>query len=248
MRDLIRSAARGTVKVSTGKTGTGFLVTGGYVVTCAHVLDGASSAAISSTYLGTTTAEVVEVDEANDLALLFTNLTRLPCLELGTYRDTAVGDDVVFLGYPIGMNTLGAHRAMVSHRGEIQFRELPRPVQTLILDGSVNKGNSGGPVLEPSTGLVVGVVNAKLGDLPGRLQEFRRAREIVRGLGLGGGVQFGVVEFDDGQKVTSFDPAETSDTLAEVIDFLENYTNAGIGYALSVDYVSQLILRVDSQK
>jgi len=248
MRALVKSAKRATVIVSGGKVGSGFVVRGGYVVTCAHVLDGAASASVSNAYLGSAVAQVVELDEGHDLAVLRLNLTSVPCLELGTYGEFDEGDEVVFLGYPLGMNMHTTHRGIVSYKGRIKFDDLPEPVDAFSLDAAVNRGNSGGPVLAAETGAVVGIVNTKLGELSKRLKEFRGEQEIVRASGLRSTVQFGVVKFADGRQVKAFDAGAASDALAEVIDFLDNYTNAGIGYAISVDYVRQLISTIDGQK
>jgi len=246
MRQLIKSAKPAVVRVSAGKSGSGFLLPGGYVVTCAHVLDGAASLTISNAYLGSTKAQPVEVDEGTDLAILRLNLTKVPHLDLGSYGDFEEGDEVAFLGYPLGKNTHQTHRAMVSYKGPIKFEDLADPVDAFCLDGAVNKGNSGGPVVAVETGTVIGVVNAKLGALSKSLREFRSLQETIKALGLPGTVQFNVVEFADGRRAAGFDPAATSDTLVEVVDFLDNYTNAGIGYAISVDYVRQLMSRIGS--
>jgi len=245
MRELIKSAKRAVVKVSAQKSGSGFLVPGGYAVTCAHVLDGTASVTISNDYLGSTKAQPVEVDEGRDLAILRLNLAKLPHLDLGSYGDFEEGDEVAFLGYPLAINRHQTQRAIVSYKGRIKFEDLAEPVDAFCLDGAVNKGNSGGPVVAVETGTVIGIVNAKLGALSESLRESRRLHETIKGLGLGGMVQFGVIEVD-GRRLAGFDPAATSDTLAEVVDFLDNYTNAGIGYAISVDYVRQVMSRIGS--
>jgi S1-C subfamily serine protease len=246
MRQLIKSTKPAVVKVSAQKSGSGFLVPGGYVVTCAHVLDGAASVTISNHYLGSTKAQPVELDEGRDLAILRLNLATLPHLDLGSYRDLEEGDEVAFLGYPLAVDMHQTHRAIVSYKGRIKFDDLPEPVDAFCLDGAVNKGNSGGPVVAVGTGTVIGIVNAKLGALSKSLRDSRSLHETIKALGLGVDVQFGVVEFADGRRAAGFDPAATADTLAEVVDFLDNYTNAGIGYAISIDYVCQLMARIES--
>lgn len=238
MRKLIEAMKPTVVRVSSGEeSGSGFLVGDGCALTCLHVVKGASKVTLWNTKIGSITATVAEIDENHDLALLRMATGATPHLQFGNYGELAEGDGVLFMGYPVGVNMCVAHRGMISFKGRIEFKYLSAPVDSFALDGSVNRGNSGGPVVSVRKGTVVGIVNAKLGDLSEKLYEFRRRREILKKLGVSTSVQFGVVEVDGRQVVGS----DQGDVLAEIVDFLSLYTNAGVGYALSADYARELV-------
>jgi hypothetical protein len=79
-------------------------------------------------------------------------------IELGDESLYEEGDDVFFCGYPFGFDYAVAHHGMVSHKGIIRGR---RGIQ---IDGSINKGNSGGPcvIVEGESIKVVGVIATRL--------------------------------------------------------------------------------------
>ena len=238
MRKLIEAIKPAVVRVSSDEeSGSGFLVRDGAALTCLHVVKGSSKVTLWNSNIGSITAAVAEIDEDHDLALLRLATGATPHLQLGDYGELAEGDEVLFMGYPVGGKMCLAHRGMISFKGRIEFKYLPAPVDSFALDGSVNRGNSGGPVLSVRKGTVVGIVNAKLGDLSEKLYEFRRGRDILKKLGMSVSVEFGVVEID-GRQVGGSDQGDVS---AEIVDFLSLYTNAGVGYALSADYARQLV-------
>lgn len=123
-------------------------------------------------------ATVVEVDKAHDLALLRFEGPAVSALTVGDSDQVREGQAVAFMGFPIG-GALGfspvTHRGMVS---SIAVAALPaatasqlndKSIRTLRaagdnfnifqLDGTAYPGNSGGPLFDPDTGHVLGVVN-----------------------------------------------------------------------------------------
>jgi hypothetical protein len=66
----------------------------------------------------------------------------------------SVGEQVVFLGYPFGMTHLTSH---IGHVSSIHTRN---GVEVIHIDGSVNGGNCGGPLLDPKSGRVAGIVTS----------------------------------------------------------------------------------------
>ena len=167
--------------------GTGFLAgTAHQVVTCSHVLpqvDGAvrdKDLAVQILRPGDewslVRARLHAVEPRSDLALLSIDGTGGQPLALGDSSQVREGDDLAFMGFPIG-NMLGyahvVHRAMVS---SITSALLPSPDAERLkepairalrhgnfpifqLDGVAYPGNSGGPLFRPDTGEVVGVMN-----------------------------------------------------------------------------------------
>ena len=118
-------------------------------------------------------------DDAHDLALLRIEGPAAPALALGDSERVREGDDLAFTGFPIG-GFLGyspvTHRATVS---SITPAALPSPSARQLqeravrglrngtfdifqLDATAYPGNSGGPLFDPSTGEVLGVMNMVL--------------------------------------------------------------------------------------
>src|SRR5688500_7750322 len=86
--------------------GTGVIISSdGYILTNAHVVEGASRVSVSTPASAKAlTATVVGADEGNDVALLkVENASGLPAAELGRSADVKVGDDVVAIGNALGL-------------------------------------------------------------------------------------------------------------------------------------------------
>jgi serine protease Do len=173
-----------------GFRGSGFVVANGNrLITNAHVLPQApeSGEAPRTVVLipvrggepQVRAAKVVEVDRAHDLALLEFEGPPLPALPLAANDPVAEGLDVVLMGFPIG-GILGftpvTHRGIVASVTSVappppSARALaPQAVMRIRqgtfdiyqLDAVAYPGNSGGPLLDVQSGLVVGVINMVL--------------------------------------------------------------------------------------
>jgi serine protease Do len=141
--------------------GTGFFVAPDLLVTNAHVLCGDGSGLEVVLGDGQTFPGMVERrDSWLDLALVRVDGFEAPPLPLGDASPLAQGDSLYFYGSPRGLDFTLA-QAMVSHA----IRPI-RGVAFVQLDGNVNPGNSGGPLLDPH-GRVVGVVTAMVGEASG---------------------------------------------------------------------------------
>lgn len=165
--------------------GTGFIVgNGNLVATCAHVvpeLNAAGSAQIAMAMPASGGARVLPLapfasNEDADLALLRFQGPALPGLALAAPDAASEGMDVAMIGYPLGA-ALGLHPA--THRGVIAAiapMVIPRrraagldpkavqrlradPIEVLQLDVTAYPGNSGSPLLDASSGQVLGVVS-----------------------------------------------------------------------------------------
>ena len=137
--------------------GSGFIVSrDGYIVTNNHVVAGADSVLVRLSDRREFDAEVVGTDPRSDLALLRVDAKGLPVLELATEDDLEVGEWVLAIGSPFGLD-YSVTAGIVSAKG----RSLPTErnenyVPFIQTDVAINPGNSGGPLFNLD-GEVVGV-------------------------------------------------------------------------------------------
>jgi len=134
--------------------GSGFIVSAdGYILTNAHVVDGASEVTIRLTDRREFTANVIGSDKRTDIAVLKIEAEGLPTVKLGDPSQLRAGEWVIAIGSPFGFeNSVTA--GIVSGVS----RSLPSDnyVPFIQTDAAVNPGNSGGPLFNLA-GEVVGI-------------------------------------------------------------------------------------------
>ena len=135
-------------------TGSGFIVSAdGYILTNAHVVAEASEVVVRLTDKREFKAKVLGSDRRSDVALIKIEASGLPVAALGDPNKLKVGEWVVAIGSPFGLeNTVTA--GIVSAKG----RSLPQEnyVPFIQTDAAINPGNSGGPLFN-MRGEVVGI-------------------------------------------------------------------------------------------
>ena len=144
--------------------GSGVIISDdGYILTCAHVVDGASNIIVT---VGDTdyTATVVGSDTASDVAVLKIDATGLTPAVVGDSNALAVGEEVVAVGNPLGnlsgtvtngiVSALNRDVSIENNNGSILNLSL---IQT---SASISPGNSGGGLFNMA-GELIGIVNAK---------------------------------------------------------------------------------------
>ena len=171
---------------SSSLSGTGFVVGNGMqIITNAHVITEKLDTDNNQTFAvfsgrGRTIkvhpAHIVKIDKEHDLALLEIRGQRLPAIIVGDSAGVREGQKVAFTGFPLGA-VLGLYP--VTHRGIVsvitpmasavggastltaaQRRRMRNPFDAFQLDATAYPGNSGSPVYEADTGVVVGVLNS----------------------------------------------------------------------------------------
>jgi len=150
-------------------TGTGFFIeSNGYIMTNNHVIEAAvldnSKITVKLANNKEYTATVVGRDTSYDLAILKIDVTGAPALVLGNSDNVQVGDSVIAIGSPLGLQgTVTSGIISAKNRpvttssdntaGENAF------IDALQTDAAINPGNSGGPLVD-ATGAVIGVNSA----------------------------------------------------------------------------------------
>ncbi len=189
--------------------GTGFVYwKKGILVTCNHVIKDSTAILIrfpdtpGETFIN---AQVVIRDEEHDLALLkFEDDVKEP-LEQGNEKEVKEGIPVLIAGYPLNISSLTAHQGILSG-----ITKDATGTTVFLIDGTVNSGNSGGPLMNQK-GQVIGVVNAKR-------REQSDLLEKVEIMGMGAMSLHGV-------------------DLVEIYQALIRNLQLGIGYAVPCNYI-----------
>lgn len=220
-------------------SGTGFLTPHG-LVTADHVLsttpydevvvafdDGSKEVHLSDENVK---AATLFTSPSNELDLAILNLDESLSadpmrLELEPTQP-AIGTEIIVCGYPFGASHLSSHVGFVSAAFNNGLADV------LQLDVSVNPANSGGPVVDTQSGLVVGYVTSAD---KGLTHDFRRVRaaiqQNVKDLSRQkAGISIGGVDPVQGLRATM----EAMDRLAAN---LERSANVGIGYAYSARHI-----------
>ena len=134
--------------------GSGFIISAdGIILTNAHVVDGAKLVTVKLSDHREYDAKVLGSDKASDIAVLKVDAKNLPTVRLGDSDALNVGDYVLAIGQPFGLEET-ATAGIVSAKA----RPLPGDgyVPFIQTDAAVNPGNSGGPLFD-SSGAVVGI-------------------------------------------------------------------------------------------
>jgi hypothetical protein len=172
-----------SVVVIRGKTGSGDVLGSGFIVskdgkivTNLHVIRDMNTANVQ---LGSgdifDSISVLAVDERRDLAIIKVAGFNLTTLELGNSDTLTVGEPVVVVGSPLGLD------ATVTAGILSAVRDSGQSFKLLQTDAAINHGNSGGP-LASASGLAVGVVSSALRSDSAQGLNFAIPINYVRGL------------------------------------------------------------------
>jgi len=148
-------------------TGSGFVLRrDGYILTNNHVVAGAAQTGKITVLFSdgkSAGATIIGRDESYDLAVIRVDRNDLPVLVLGDSSTVVVGDQVIAVGAPLGLNSTvtsgivsALNRAVTAGGAGSSSASFINAIQT---DAAINPGNSGGPLLD-MTGRVIGVNSA----------------------------------------------------------------------------------------
>jgi S1-C subfamily serine protease len=227
-------------------SGTGFMVKG-YLVTNYHVIYQAppNSVVVLRTYNSNPeilldAIQLTSVDLSNSLVTASDDrhydfiVFDLPQLRekklynfsLGNPKLKRMGDNILFLGYPF------EHINLVCHTGMISSFYKNRNVDVIQIDGSVNASNSGGPLIDPVTSEVIGIITRKS---TGLTQTFNELRSIIKE-----NIKMLVQQNNQGTVfIAGIDPVQATianqNQILNLTYEIERSANVGIGYAFSIE-------------
>ncbi len=144
-------------------TGTGVIMSAnGYIVTNAHVVKDALSVSVQLTDNRQFYADIVGIDDISDLAVLHIETEDLIPAQFGDSGSLRVGDTVVAIGDPLGVEFRGTYTdgivSAINRDVELEGRTMTL-IQT---NAALNSGNSGGPLIN-CYGQVIGINTMKIG-------------------------------------------------------------------------------------
>ena len=140
--------------------GSGVIISqDGYILTCAHVVDGATSVKVQLQNGETYDATIVGSDATSDIAVLKIEATGLTPAVIGDSSALAVGETVVAVGNPLGTLSNTVTDGIISALNrEVTVED--NDMTLLQTNASISPGNSGGGLFN-ANGELIGVVNAK---------------------------------------------------------------------------------------
>ena len=143
-------------------SGTGVILSGqGYIVTNAHVIDGAQQIQVLLTDGRELTASIVGTDTVSDLAVLRIQADGLVSARFGDSEALRVGDSVVAIGDPLGVDLRGTMTDGIVSAINRDVVINGRTMNLIQTNAALNSGNSGGPLIN-CFGQVVGINTMKI--------------------------------------------------------------------------------------
>ncbi|QRN84603.1 trypsin-like peptidase domain-containing protein [Clostridia bacterium] len=145
-------------------TGSGIIISSdGYIVTNNHVVDGANSLTVILQDQTEWPATVIGTDDLSDLAVIKIEKNNLPAAVLGDSASLQVGELVVALGSPVGVNFAGSVTSGIISGLNREIYVGDKTMNLIQTDAAINPGNSGGALVN-SNAQVIGINVLKFAD------------------------------------------------------------------------------------
>ncbi len=148
-------------------SGSGVIMSSdGYIITNAHVIEGADRVSVVLENEAEYEADIIGSDSKTDLAVIKIDETNLNAAEFGDSSETEVGEDVIAIGNPAGLELAGSiTRGIVSAvERPIQSSSSAYTMNCIQTDAAINPGNSGGALVN-MYGQVIGINSSKIADV-----------------------------------------------------------------------------------
>ena len=144
-------------------TGTGVVLSSdGYIVTNAHVVEDSRHISVQLTDDRVFDAEIIGSDEISDLAVLYIRVSDLIPARFGDSASLRVGDTVVAIGDPLGVEFRGTYTNGIVSAINRDVDVDGRTMTLIQTNAALNSGNSGGPLIN-CYGQVIGINTMKIG-------------------------------------------------------------------------------------
>jgi serine protease Do len=158
LEEMFRNRGRGSVIPQRRGMGSGFIIDAakGIILTNNHVVNGADEVKVRLNDGREFIAHDVKTDPRTDVAIVRIDATGLKALHLGDSHATQVGDWVLAIGSPFGLETT-VTAGIISAKG--RSNRITERADFLQTDAAINPGNSGGPLLN-LRGEVIGINTA----------------------------------------------------------------------------------------
>ncbi len=142
--------------------GTGIIMTeDGYIMTNAHVVNGMGNLTVTLNDGSEESAELIGLDTQTDLAIIKINKSGLTAAEFGDSDTLKVGQEVVAIGNPLGLDFAGSVTTGIISGLDREVDMGDAVMNYIQTNAAINSGNSGGPLVN-SEGQVIGVNSAKI--------------------------------------------------------------------------------------
>ena len=156
----------------------------------------------------------------------------IPSLQLSSKDEFRIGQPIALFGFQFEQPNLSIHSGILSSR----FISGEEGVKYLQLNASVNMGNSGGPLIDPGTGEVIGVITRKATGLTKQFEALQKSFEenikVLKQASRSGRVSmFGIDPID------FFKVNQTQ--LAKISEEIKRSANVGVGYAYELEKIRE---------
>lgn len=194
--------------------GSGVLIgEGNRAITCAHcIINGAQMGVRFSGQTLVHHANIVFNDIINDVAVLSFLESIGNGVTLGNSSQVLIGQESFVVGFPMALNLITALSA------NIAGFENNNGIGLIRIDCAVNRGNSGGPLFN-TTGDLIGIINLRLGSLSSFLRQIESANP------------------QSSLTISGINPVQV---LQQLIREMDSNLNLGIGYAIPINFISEI--------
>lgn len=149
-------------EVSPTSEGSGIIATSdGYIITNAHVVDGADSLKVITSDGKTYEAELIGSDSMTDLAVIKVDAEGLAAAEFGSSSDLVVADPVIAIGNPGGLQSSVTVGYVSALNRPVTSSDTGYTMNCIQTDAAINPGNSGGALVN-MYGQVIGINSSKI--------------------------------------------------------------------------------------
>ena len=169
LQEIYSRCAPSVISITTDSaSGTGVVLSrDGYLVTNAHVVEGAGTISVRLSDDREFPARIVGRDEVSDLAVLSIDASDLTPAQFGDSDSLRVGDAVVAIGDPLGSELRGTMTNGIISAINRDVTVEGRTMSLIQTNAALNSGNSGGPLID-CYGQVVGINTLKIGSFVDR--------------------------------------------------------------------------------